>query len=154
MSVVMASLWEALGCPPLAATLPGARSSAWSAAREMLAAQLREHDVTTRIRSAGVLWRLLAGTAPGPGATWGQLCRLGTVEVLAHRVRATGTSQDFRIVSWNVRWLLSPHTERAAAKRAVIVRALGGGSVVMPQETHWTPAATAQRGGGCSVLLR
>ena len=103
--------------------------------------------MATRVRTAGALWRLLAGVAPPPGATWGQLCELGDLDRLAQRAAVAAPAVGFQVSSWNVRWLLSPHTDRAAAKRAVVARALQRENVAMLQETHWTAAAAAQWGG-------
>ena len=67
----MASLWEALGRPPPATALPGPRAPGWVCARAALLAALAGAAGGARLRSAGTLWRALAGTAPPPrGARW------------------------------------------------------------------------------------
>ncbi len=63
----------------------------------------------------------------------------------AERRGASGAAM--KAASWNVRWMLDPHTTVAAAKRAVILRLLNEGCVVLLQETHWTEAACATWGG-------
>ena len=76
--------------------------------------------------------------------------------------------------SWNARWLLSPHTDKAARKRAIICKWLQSRRVVMLNETHWflrdfatwetafpgarvfaAPAVEGRRGGpkGCVAIL-
>ena len=47
----MTSLWEALGRPPLAATLPGPRALAWYSARDALVGRLMEGGVVGRVRT-------------------------------------------------------------------------------------------------------
>jgi hypothetical protein len=42
-----------------------------------------------------------------------------------------------QLASWNVRWLVSPHTPQGMGKRLRIQRALTAGKVVALQETHW-----------------
>ncbi len=41
-----------------------------------------------------------------------------------------------KAAAWNVRWMLDPTTTVAAAKRAVILRLLAEGCVVLLQEAH------------------
>ena len=42
--------------------------------------------------------------------------------------------------SWNARWLVDPHTERSARKRARIAHEVLAGRPCAIQETHWRPA--------------
>ena len=143
----MSSLWEALGRPCLVAPLPGPRSLGWRVACAALQRCVLGRGVRARIRSAAVLWRALNGGPPRVGADWRQLCELGDVDTLVGALRLREVVGSVRFATWNVRWLLSPHTERAAAKHAELGRALRGGNVVLLQETHWTAAAAAQWGG-------
>ena len=143
----MDSLWVALGRPPLGAQLPGPRSSGWRAACAALLQCLGQRGVSARFRSAAVLWRTLSGGLPRAGANWRQLCDLGDVNTLVGAMALRDAADGIRFATWNVRWLLPPRTERAAAKHAELGRAFTGGNVVLLQETHWTLAAAAQWGG-------
>ena len=71
----MASLWEALGRPPPAAALPGPRAPSWACVRAALFAVLAGAAGGARLRSAGTLWRALAGTAPPRGGHLGRPLR-------------------------------------------------------------------------------
>ena len=122
----MSSLWEALGRPCLAAPLPGPRSLGWRVACAALHRCLLERGVRARLRSAAVLWRALGGGPPRAGADWRQLCELGDVDTLVGALGLRDAVGSVRFATWNVRWLLSPHTERAAAKHAELGRALRG----------------------------
>merc|ERR1712155_447050 len=51
--------------------------------------------------------------------------------------------QNRRIATWNIRWLVSPHTEQATAKRGVVRQWLDAGHVSLLQETHWDQADIA-----------
>ena len=136
-----------MGCPDLAAPLPGPRSLGWRAACTALQRCLLGRGVRARLRSAAGLWRVLGGGPLRAGADWRQLCELGNVDTLVGAMALRDADGGVRFATWNVRWLLSPHTERAAAKHAELGRALRGGNVVLLQETHWTVAAAAQWGG-------
>eukprot|EP00969_Alexandrium_andersonii_P060882 2683171-Alexandrium_andersonii.AAC.1 len=59
-------LRTALGAPPREAWVPLASSPSWAAARSALARALRLYDCRRRVRSPGVLWRLLHSGAPPP----------------------------------------------------------------------------------------
>ena len=104
MSLPEASLWEALGRPCRAAPLPGPRAAAWAFAHTSLLATLAL-DPAPRVRTAAVLWRLLAGTRPRPGATWDQLCGLGTAHTLLDALARRGDKRGVRLSTWNARWL-------------------------------------------------
>ena len=144
----MVSLWEALGRPPLVAALPGPRTAAWGVARDCLIARLRAAGSPARIWTAGAFWRILAGAAPAPGASWEQLCALGDFEMVVRRVAGAAGAAGPWISSWNARWLLSPHTDRAARKRAVVARALqSGGYATDPAYADKLVALMDQIGG-------
>ena len=102
----------------MGAPLPGPRTLCWRAACTALVQCLGERGVCARFRSAAVLWRTLSGGLPRAGANWRQLCELGDVDTLVGAVALRGAADGIRFATWNVRWLLSPHTERAAAKHA------------------------------------
>ena len=143
----MTTLWEALGRPPLDNPLPLGRSGVWRTARQSLRRALRALDGTGGWRSPGALWAATRGEPLPIGRTWGQLCDGLTLEHAREAERRVQGGISMKAASWNVRWLLDPHTSVAAAKRAVILRLLAEGCVVLLQETHWTPAACATWGG-------
>ena len=139
------ALSEALGRPHGRGLLPTARSEAWGACRRSLESALAHLGIRVRVRSAARLWQLLRpGRLPGPGATWDQLCGQAfirdVVTAFTHEDLAPGV---WRLSSWNARWLLDPHSDAAAGKRAVIARLLAQGRVVALQETHWSDDADA-----------
>ena len=109
-------------------------------AGKLLHTSLRRDGSAGRVRSPAALWSLLRQGLPLVGTKWRRLLFrhnwADLLEALARRRTASGT----RLASWNVRWLVSPHTEQAAAKRAVIRRWLDVGRVVLLQETHWVDA--------------
>ena len=66
------------------------------------------------------------------------MCGVARVSALVAAI-GRGRGQDgMRIASWNPRWMVSPHTEQGAAKKKRIQRAIGAGTVVTIQETHWS----------------
>ena len=143
----MASPWEALGRPPLAAAIPGPRSPTWARARQAFRAALRGAGADIRLRSPGTVWRTLAGTPcrrGPPGLTSARWARSRTCcgSPGPGAGRKASAAQPGTCVGSS-----APHTDRAAAKRAVVVRALQAGHIVLLQETHWTEAAAAQWGG-------
>ena len=139
----MASLWEALGAPPLRQVLPAARDPSWVAAHRSLWLQLSATDTARRFRSPASLWLLLYGSSLRPGTTWGELCRGHTLADVVGLLGAPARGPTPTITSWNVRWLHNPHTATAAAKRAAILRRLQVGDIVFLQETHWNTASQA-----------
>ena len=143
----MATLWDALGRPPPDNPLPRATSQAWTVARRALRRALRGIGGTGAWRSPAALWAATRGGALPVGRTWGQLCE-GLTLLHAREAERRGTAGiAMKAASWNVRWMLDSHTTVAAAKRAVILRLLAEGCVVLLQETHWTEAACATWGG-------
>ena len=141
----MASLWDALGRPPPDNPLPRATSQAWSVARRALRRALRGIGGTGAWRSPAALWAATRGGALPVGRTWGQLCE-GLTLLHASTAERRGTAGvAMKAASWNVRWMLDPHTTVAAAKRAVILRLLAEGCVVLLQETTG-PRPHARRG--------
>jgi len=138
-----AALRAALGEPAPVAPLPTARSPAWAAAAALLREALARHGAPGRVRSPDALWRLLRGTERPRGATWGGLLAGRGLDDLVDAMAGRGTEGEVRLASWNVRWLVAPHTARNAAKREVLRRLLEAGRVVLVQETHWTAADAA-----------
>ena len=134
----MGDLLDALGRPPLEALLPGARDPRWGPVRKSIEAALRLAGTGARVRTPSALWALArAGTRPPRGATWADLVTGVLLTTLVDNVRVQSRDADVVISSWNARWLVSPHSDQAAAKRAVMHSRLARGEVVCLQETHW-----------------
>ena len=132
------SIHEALGSPAAAERVPGPKHPAWVKARWNLAKAINKADTRARkyiFRTWQSLWLALHDTEPPRDATWALLAaQLRLSDILP---KLTSTTISCPVVSWNVRWLVAPNTPVAAAKRAVILRALGTGKAVCLQETHW-----------------
>ena len=137
MSSDSAALWAALGDPCADALLPPARSSAWAGARRSLSSCLRSHGTPWRVRSPAALWAMLRGGPLPAACTWRDLLREDGLGELLATIRSARSNRGWKFASWNPQWLLSPHTDQAAAKRAAIRRWLAAGKVVLLQETHW-----------------
>jgi hypothetical protein len=123
--------------------VPPARSAAWLAC----CAELHRHlaaSGTVRLRTPGTVWRAAQLSPPPPRFTWGALCGAVTWSDFLCQIGQPCTDARTPVSSWNVRWLVNPHSHAAAAKRAVLVRLLTLGHVVCVQETHWLPPAVAQ----------
>eukprot|EP00969_Alexandrium_andersonii_P349574 15431355-Alexandrium_andersonii.AAC.1 len=41
------------------------------------------------------------------------------------------------VATWNVRWMASPRTDKAAVKRAVLLAGASVGAIACLQEAHW-----------------
>ena len=134
-------VWEHLGCPARAALVPGPRTTAWHEARTRLEHACRHEGRPCRIRTPGVLWSLFQTGRPGGGVpqrtTWDRMWGETTLGTLLGRSETQSTGQGLRLATWNVRWLVSPHTHQGYMKRQRIMRGLGAGRVVALQETHW-----------------
>ena len=131
----MTSLWDALGCPPRAAPLPLARSTAWRTARKSLHRALLQAGCTRCPWAPTGLWALLHGGRPVAGRTWGELCAAASVRGVAERLARSPT--EACVTSWNARWLRDSSSDLGRAKRALIEQWLLAGRVVMLQESHW-----------------
>ena len=88
------------------------------------------------------LWGLLNGALPRGGVpggtTWGRMCGdAKRSDLMAAMNRGRG-NEGMRVASWNPRWMVSPHTEQGAAKRKRIQKAIGTGTIVTVQRTHWS----------------
>ena len=142
-----ASVWECLGRPNWAALVPGPRTEGWHAARTRLEDGIRLVGRACRIRTPGVLWGLIHTARPGGGlpqrTTWGRLCGDATLGTVLERIEARATAPGLRPATWNVRWLISPHTQQGILKRQRIMRGLNAGKVVALQETHWQTCQAA-----------
>ena len=133
------ALWEALGRPVEGLPLPTAHSPAWRTARNSLRTALAAAGAPSRVRSPRALGLLLRGIPPGPGETWGShLTGCGWSE-LCRALRTGNSAAGLRLASWNLRWMVSPHTAQNAAKRNAIRQWLEAGRTVLLQETHWSP---------------
>ena len=131
MSLPGGSLRAALGvCPQH--LLPHYRSGQWTECARLLSL-----TGAGRIRTPTHLWRLLhRGRFLPHGTTWGALCGDTSLESLLEAVTRS-SSIGGAFASWNVRWMVNPHTAVAAGKRRVIEKALSKRQVVLLQETHW-----------------
>ena len=126
----MASLWDALGRPPLEASVPPSRSTRWIQRRNRLRQALGETG-RNAVRSAQALWSLAQQTTMPRGATWQQLCHDVTLDTIAARIPTPQT--QWKLASWNARWLVDPHTHQSSHKRAVIREQLLLGTIVCLQ---------------------
>ena len=107
MEADLLALQEALGRPPVRAPIPITRSGAWAAVRASLQRTLGQHGVYTRVRSPAVLWEVLQGGRPPPGATWGQLTEGRGLHTLVSALRGCPVrGQGIRLACWNIRWLI------------------------------------------------
>ena len=106
----MASLWDALGRPPPDAPIPRATTLVWAEARRSLKRALRIIGGAGAWRSPGSLWAAIRGEGLPVGRTWGQLCDGVTLQHV-REIELRGTAGiAMRTASWNVRWMLDPHT--------------------------------------------
>ena len=137
------ALWEVLLDPPGADFLPSARSDSWRTRIDSLHSYLRSVGQTTRFRTPTSLWTLLRGTPLPTGATCSLLIGTSSLQDLIDATRRHQDSSGPSFVSWNVRWMVDPHTTQNNAKRLRIRRWLDAGKIVMLQETHWSAADSA-----------
>ena len=137
------ALWEALGQPAWEAPLPTARSPAWRVCRQSLQAALEGTGLRQRVRSPSSLGLLLRGRLPVPGDTWGSLLEGAGWGALCAALRTGAMARGARFVTWNLRWMVSPHTARNADKRSAVRQWLEAGRIVFLQETHWSEADLA-----------
>ena len=133
------ALWEALGRPVEGLPLPTAHSPAWRTARNSLRTALAAAGAPSRVRSPRALGLLLRGIPPGPGETWGSLLTGCGWSELCRALRTGNSAAGLRLASWNLRWMVSPHTAQNAAKRNAIRQWIEAGRTVLLQETHWSP---------------
>ena len=131
------ALLGALGHPPLDELVPFARTPTWAIARRGLSRVLGEQDFSLRIRSPSSLWALLQGGSLPRGCTWERLLRGHDLDSLLTAVGNRGRQQGWQLAVWNLRWLISLHTDQASRKRAIVRRWLQARRVVLLQETHW-----------------
>ena len=131
-------LWVALGCPAADAPLPAARTELWRCCRSTLLELLR--PLRPRFSGPRALLTLAHSSAAPRDATWGQLCRNITVDTLRAACERPAVRKQ-QLNTWNLRWLINPHTYSAACKRAEIIEACSiRKAVLCVQETHWSPA--------------
>ena len=129
------ALLGALGHPSLGDLVPFARTPAWAVARRGLSRILDEQNLSLRIRSPSSLWALLQGGPLPRGCTWALLLHDSDLDSLVAAVNNRGDRQGWRLASWNLQWLVSPHTDKAARKRAIVRRWIQARRVVLLQET-------------------
>jgi hypothetical protein len=139
-----ASIWALAGRPGLGALVPARRSPGWQGAMKLLRQAVAPSFPLPQIRTWAALWSLLFSTPPPLRVNWYSLIGNITVGELRQRVEAVPKLSGINLASWNVRWLLSPHTDKAAAKRTISLNHLIAGRIVCLQETHWHHAAAAQ----------
>ena len=143
----MAFLLEALGAPPADLIIPGGGRRAWAGVRERLEAALRSSGCFQQFRSWQALWVCSRGLAAPSWCTWGALCNGLTIQHFVQRAVSSEGGASMKFALWNVRWLVSPHTQKAAAKKAVTLAALNAGRIITLVETHWSDADAACWGG-------
>ena len=79
--------------------------------------------MTAAFKSGGLvaLLSLLRGCALSPsslhGMTWGTLCGDTTLQQFLHLIDAVATVPGITLASWNVRWLVDPHTLHDVTKQ-------------------------------------
>jgi len=141
----MTTLADTLGSPPAYRLLPAARSPEWAHVCKIIE-HFCELDGVLNGRGPGWLWARLQGSAPPYNPTWGGLLR-GHESSDPGRIRAalreSLSLHEVTVVSWNLRWLVNPDSDRAAGKKRVIEERLQQGHIVCIQETHWTDADAA-----------
>ena len=134
------SLWAALGSPDLHDAAPRARCPTWIVARNFLTRALTMRKCFARIRSWQGLWPLLH-TSPLPShCTWQELCLSFSVQDLISALALRAAQNPLSFTFWNVRWLVSPHTDAAIGKRGAICKQILRGTITALVETHWTSA--------------
>ena len=140
-AIMDTSVWASLGSPDLQCMVPGPRTWGWQEARRQLEQACRRVGGQCRIRTPGVLWSLLHAPRQGGGVprglTWERLCGEATVWQLLQRVQLEQRGYGLRVATWNVRWLVSPHTMQGILKRQHIQRGLGQGKLIALQEMRW-----------------
>ena len=143
MTMSRAVLLEALGFPVLGKLVPLSRDPAWRVPRMGLFQALMQHDVPHRFRSPSSLWALLHGGPMPAMCTWERLLEGQDFDSLLSALGDAGGCSSWRLSSWNLRWLVSSHTDKAARKRALLRRWLQSRRVVLLGETHWFDADVA-----------
>ena len=123
--------------------VPPATSGEWKRVRQALTAAARCEAFGPLFRSPNKLWTALHDGPMPRGTTWRRLMGNATMDDLHALAQSRQQARACSLASWNVRWLRSPHTPQAEAKRAIIVKQLIAGRPVAIQETHWTPDCEA-----------
>ena len=137
------SLWALLLQPQGSDLLPPARSHIWRAQAESLREWIIGNGCKARIRSPSSLWSSLHQTPVPHATTWADLIAGHTPEDLLAAVRDRNAAEGPGFASWNVRWLVDPHSAQNIRKRQRIRRWLDAGKVTLLQETHWETADLA-----------
>ena len=102
------SLLEALASPNLELLPPPAALAEWIARRSCLRARQGAAGCHALMRTASALWAA-AGVEGRPGRRWSHLEGF-ILSTLAARLNRPVTSSPSHLATWNVRWLLSPHS--------------------------------------------
>ena len=145
----MASLWEVVGAqigfPPLWRPLPHRRSPVWEQFCNAVESFVDSLGILHR-RSPSWVYRQLHSRIAPSRLTWrdllGETQSLSAAAVsllLADRPDPSSTT----VLSWNIRWIVDPHSDSSTAKRNLLSRLLAKGYVVCVQETHWSAADAA-----------
>ena len=134
------SLWALLLQPQGTDLLPPAKSRVWSPQTESLREWARGHECDARIRSPSSLWTILHQTLVPHATTWADLIAEHTPANLLAALRERSASEGPGSASWNVRWLVDPHSVQNILKRQRIRRWLDAGRITLLQETHWETA--------------
>ena len=133
-------IWEALRRPSLG-DRPPSSGAGWSQYRLQLQALAAATGAARHFRMWRSLWSLLRpDTAIPAGTAWRELCAQATVGDFAAAALAPAPRASGGFAGWNARWLVDPHTERSARKRARIAHEVLAGRPRAVQETHWRPA--------------
>eukprot|EP00972_Heterocapsa_arctica_P100309 14793580-Heterocapsa_arctica.AAC.1 len=139
----LASLWDFAGRPPMAGLVPSRHAPGWILTISALRIAVRADFKLPPFRTWPALWSVLHHSPPPVRTNWHTLLGGVTVGELRARLNDAPRLAGTHLVSWNVWWLLSPHTAKAAAKRSAILNQLNAGRMVCLQETHWHDAAAA-----------
>ena len=131
-------MWVALGSPALGRLVPSARCPAWQFCR----ACLRAVGVRREFCSPAALWTAvgrppLRSGSVAPGTTLATLYDQVPLSLIADTSLDADHGPWPRLCSWNVRWLVAPHSDINVAKKIFILTMLAEGKVVVLQENHW-----------------
>ena len=120
------SLWALLLQPQGSHLLPFAKSRTWSFQSESLLEWARLHECNDRIRSPGSLWTILHQTPVPNGATWADLIAEHTPEDLPVALKGRSATEGPGFASWNVRWLVNPHSVHRQFALSPLLRPVSG----------------------------
>ena len=110
------SLREILLDPRGEEFLPSAHAHSWKTRIESLHAHLRDLGIHHRLRTPSALWAALKGTPLPFAATWDALLGSHSVADLVGNMRGHRIDSGPSFASWNVRWMVDPHSAQGIAK--------------------------------------